>query len=82
MTVNGKDYPKTQKFTISLSINVGPGVTTLGPIPQNIWIAEDVGIIVEEFPAINSPVNIPLLGVNLQFRNDGFIRELTKYSIK
>lgn len=90
-TVNGVDFPKTTKFELTLSITptveftIPPNPPTkinLNPIIVNqyIWVAENVGIIKEDFPNVN--LSITGLGAPIPFKADGLRRELIRYSIK
>lgn len=85
--VNGVSYPNTTKFEIKLSIT--PTVTIPGLpasqlsaiiVYQYVWVANNVGIIKEDFPNID--VSITGLGTPIPFKADGLRRELIRYSIK
>jgi hypothetical protein len=46
-----------------------------------MWIADNIGIIKEEFPPIDIQVNVP--GVTAtRFRSDGFVKELKTYKLQ
>jgi len=86
-SIKGNSYPNTSKFELTLTLK--PSITIFGSqiaidsinVKQYVWIAENVGIVKEEFPALDLKVSIPGLEP-IQFKGDGFLRELLRYSIK
>ncbi|MFN5175351.1 MAG: hypothetical protein ACK5DT_01965 [Ignavibacteria bacterium] len=87
VTINGNSYPNTTKFELTLTLK--PSITIFGNafavdpiiVKQYIWIAQNVGIVKEEFPALDLKVSIPGLEP-IQFKGDGFVKELLRYSVK
>jgi len=70
-------------LTLKPSITIFGNTLQVDPIvvKQYIWIAQNVGIVKEEFPALDLKVTIP--GIEpIQFKGDGFVRELLRYSVK
>lgn len=87
VAINGASFPNTTKFELTLTLK--PSITIFGNtfqvdpivVKQYIWIAQNVGIVKEEFPALDLKVTIP--GIEpIQFKGDGFVRELLRYSVK
>lgn len=87
VTINGNAYPNTTKFELTLTLK--PSITIFGNafavdpiiVKQYVWIAQNVGIVKEEFPALDLKVSIP--GIEpIQFKGDGFVKELLRYSVK
>ena len=79
VAVNGVNYPNTRKFTISLTVSILNN--PIASVEQYIWIAENVGIIKEEFPAIDLNVTVPGM-TPINFKGDGSVREIIRYSVK
>ena len=85
--INGKSFPNTSQF--DLTVTLKPTITLFGTpfavdsimVKQSIWIAQNVGIVKEEFPALNLKVSVP--GIEpIQYKGDGYVRELLRYSVK
>lgn len=79
VALNGVNYPNTTKFTLTLTVSILGN--QIAAVEQHIWIAENVGIIKEEFPAVDLNVTVPGLAP-INFKGDGSVRELVRYSIK
>jgi hypothetical protein len=85
--IKGISFPNTTKFELTLTLK--PSITLFGTqipvdsinVKQFVWIAQNVGIVKEEFPALDLRVVVPGLEP-IQFKGDGFVRELLRYSIK
>ena len=85
--IKGTSFPNTTKFELTLTLK--PSITLFGTqipvdsinVKQFVWIAQIVGIVKEEFPALDLRVVVPGLEP-IQFKGDGFVRELLRYSIK
>lgn len=89
--LNGINYANTTKFEIALTITPTvefsippnpPSKIPLAPIvvKQYVWVANNVGIIKEEFP--NVDISISGLGTPIVYKADGLRRELLRYTIK
>ena len=79
VALNGVNYPNTTKFTLTLTVSILGN--EIAAVEQHVWIAENVGIIKEEFPAVDLNVTVPGLAP-INFKGDGSVRELIRYSIK
>jgi hypothetical protein len=85
-TISGMSYPNTTKFeltlTITPSLNVLGTVVPVAPISvkQYVWVAENVGIVKEDFPNVDLAISV--LGSIINYKGDGIRKELIRYSIK
>ena len=85
-TINGTAFPNTTKFeltlTITPSLNVLGTVVPIAPISvkQYVWVAQNVGIVKEEFPNVDLAISV--LGSIINYKGDGLRKELVRYSIK
>ena len=83
VTLDGTQYPNTTKFELTLSPTASlAGINIpLTDVKQYVWIAENVGVIKEEFPAVDLLVTIPGMSP-VRFKGDGTLKVIKSYLVK
>ena len=83
ITIGTTTYTNAHKFEVILSPNATLSGFTIpiGTVKKYMWIADNIGIIKEEFPPIDIQVNVPGVPAT-RFRSDGFVKELKTYKLQ